>query len=92
MPRTSPHKYLRRTNKDNTCKWCGRATATVVGIGQDENGKNRGRTYGYVEGQWNFCTNHCCEMFARAMIKNGYLLEEYEGHPFPSRKEANEKC
>jgi hypothetical protein len=72
MPRTGARTYLRRTNAPGTCKWCGK--------------KLTDHGYGYTKSTdgakgYNFCSLVCTEFFAVAMLKNGYLLKPYEGHP-----------
>ncbi len=76
MPRTGP-KYLRRTNRAHTCRWCGRSTKRgygMIGHKWDDDGK-------CVETEYLFCSKGCTEDFAVAAFKNGMLLKPYEGEP-----------
>lgn len=77
MPRTGPRTYLRRTNKPNTCLWCGRNIRT-------KGYPYRGYAWTHDRDGWegyNFCSLVCTERFAVAMLNNGARLKPYEGEP-----------
>lgn len=71
MPKINRNKYLKRTNKEGTCLWCGANTGV-------------GRCYGYAKDEdgWvraHFCSLICATRFAVAALKNGFRLKPFEG-------------